>query len=70
VFTAGMFLWTIQRIFLGPLNPRWAALPDMDLRERFALVPLAALMVMFGIYPKPLIDMINAAMTGIVTALR
>ncbi len=70
VFTAAMFLWTIQRIFLGPLNPRWATLPDMDAREKVALVPLAALMVLFGIYPKPLVDLINAAMTGLVTALR
>ncbi|HEY3247300.1 MAG TPA: NADH-quinone oxidoreductase subunit M [bacterium] len=70
VFTAAMFLWTIQRIFLGPVNTRWAALPDLDLRERFSLVPLAALMLIFGVYPKPLIDMINAAMTGLVTALR
>jgi NADH-quinone oxidoreductase subunit M len=70
VFTAAMFLWTIQRIFLGPVNERWAGLPDLDLRERFSLVPLAALMVIFGVYPKPLIDMINTAMTGLVTALR
>ncbi len=70
VFTAAMFLWTIQRIFLGPMNTRWAALPDLDQRERFSLLPLAALMLIFGIYPKPLIDMINAAMTGLVTALR
>ncbi len=70
VFTAAMFLWTIQRIFLGPLNPRWAMLADMDTREKLTLVPLAVLMVIFGLYPKPLIDVINSAMTGIVTALR
>ncbi len=70
VFTAAMFLWTIQRIFLGPFNARWASLPDMDGREKVALVPLAALMLVFGVYPKPLLDLINAAMTGLVTALR
>ncbi|MBI2200318.1 MAG: NADH-quinone oxidoreductase subunit M, partial [Armatimonadetes bacterium] len=51
VFTAAMFLWTIQRIFLGPLNPRWATLADMDAREKLTLVPLAVLMVIFGLYP-------------------
>ncbi|MBI2247193.1 MAG: NADH-quinone oxidoreductase subunit M [Armatimonadetes bacterium] len=70
VFTAAMFLWTIQRIFLGPLNPRWATLADMDAREKLTLVPLAVLMVIFGLYPKPLLDLINAAMSGLVTALR
>jgi NADH-quinone oxidoreductase subunit M len=62
VFSAAMFLWTIQRIFLGPLNERWTQLPDMDLREKISLVPLAVLMLIFGIYPKPLLDVINAAM--------
>jgi NADH-quinone oxidoreductase subunit M len=70
IFTAAMFLWTIQRIFLGPSNPRWASLPDMDGREKLTLVPLAVLMIIFGVFPKPLLDVINAAMTGLVTALR
>jgi NADH-quinone oxidoreductase subunit M len=65
VFSAAMFLWTIQRIFLGPLNERWAQLPDMDLREKISLVPLAVLMLIFGIYPKPLLDVINAAMAAL-----
>jgi len=65
VFSAAMFLWTIQRIFLGPLNERWARLPDMDLREKISLVPLAVLMLIFGIYPRPLLDVINAAMAAL-----
>ncbi|MDR5693899.1 MAG: NADH-quinone oxidoreductase subunit M [Armatimonadota bacterium] len=70
VITAAFFLWTIQRIFLGPLNPRWADLTDMEPRELIALGPLAFLMVLFGIYPKPILDVINVAMVGILTALR
>jgi NADH-quinone oxidoreductase subunit M len=70
IFSAAMFLWTIQRIFLGPLNPKWAELPDMDRRELISLAPLAALMLLFGIYPRPLLDMINAAMTTLMSALK
>jgi len=70
VFSAAMFLWTIQRIFLGPFNERWAHLPDMDAREKIALVPLAALMLFFGLYPRPLLDVINAAMTALVGVVR
>jgi len=70
VFSAAMFLWTIQRIFLGPANERWTHLPDMDAREKVALVPLAALMLIFGIYPRPLLDVINAAMTTLVSVVR
>ncbi len=70
IFTAAMFLWTIQRIFLGPFNERWAALPDMDTREKISLMPLAVLMVIFGLYPRPLLDVINAAMTTLVAMVR
>ena len=70
VFNAAMFLWTIQRIFLGPLNERWAHLPDMDGREKLSLVPLAVLMLIFGVYPRPLLDVINAAMTTLAGVVR
>ncbi len=70
IFSAAMFLWTIQRIFLGPLNPKWTDLPDMDRREAISLVPLAALMLLFGVYPRPLLDIINAAMTTLMSALK
>src|SRR5213594_2077654 len=70
IFTAAMFLWTMQRIFLGPFNERWAGLPDMDTREKISLVPLAVLMVIFGLYPRPLLDVINAAMTTLVAMVR
>jgi len=35
-----------------------------------SLVPLAVLMVVFGLFPKPLLDVINAAMAVLVTAVR
>jgi len=70
VFSAAMFLWTIQRIFLGPFNERWIHLPDMDGREKAALVPLAAIMLIFGIYPRPLLEVINAAMAVLAGGVR
>jgi NADH-quinone oxidoreductase subunit M len=70
IFSAAMFLWTIQRIFLGPPNTRWEALPDLDARETWSLAPLVVLMFVFGVYPRPLLDIINVAMTGLVSALR
>lgn len=59
VVTAAFFLWTIQRIFLGPLNEKWAHLSDMDTRERISLTPLLVMMVLFGIFPKPLLACFN-----------
>ena len=66
VITAAYFLWTIQRIFLGELNYQWASLPDMDRGELLSIVPLGVLMLAFGLYPRPLILIINTATTALV----
>ena len=70
VITVAYFLLAIHRIFFGPLNRRWSGLADLDPRERWALAPLAALMVVFGVYPRPLVNAINAAMTAILGSVR
>src|SRR5439155_18554277 len=51
IISAAFLLWTVQRVMLGPLNPRWSGLPDMDRREWLVLAPLAILALVFGIYP-------------------
>jgi NADH-quinone oxidoreductase subunit M len=70
VITVAFFLWTIYRIFWGPLNARWAGLPDLDGREAWTLVPLAALMIAIGLYPAPVVGTINAAMIEIMSLVR
>jgi len=57
--TAGYFLWMIQRVFLGELNRRWADLPDMDGGEIAATAPLMALTLFIGVYPYPILKIIN-----------
>ncbi|HET6204256.1 MAG TPA: NADH-quinone oxidoreductase subunit M [Planctomycetota bacterium] len=51
VITAAFFLWTIQRVFLGPLNEKYATLPDISAREVVSQAPLAVLCVALGIFP-------------------
>ena len=51
IVTAAFLLWTIQRVLLGPLNPRWAKLPDVEARERVPLLVLGVLSVVFGVIP-------------------
>jgi NADH-quinone oxidoreductase subunit M len=69
VITAAFFLWMIQRVFLGPTNPTWQALEDMDRGEVFATAPLVVVMLAVGIYPMPILKLINAAMAPLVQAL-
>ena len=70
VLTVVYLLWAIYRLFFGPPNTRWAVLPDMDGRERWAVAPLGALMVLIGVYPRPLVDAINRAMIAILSLVR
>ena len=45
----------------GPTAPEVEGLPDLKPRELWAVVPLVALIVAMGIYPKPVLDVINPA---------
>ncbi len=65
VLTAAYLLWTIQRVYLGPLNEKWKDLPDMNLREIFTLAPLAILILFFGIYPVPILEMIEGSLQAL-----
>jgi NADH-quinone oxidoreductase subunit M len=66
VLTAGYLLWTLQRMFLGTLNPKYKDLPDVNRREIFTLVPLAVIVLILGIYPAPALDLFRNSMAWIV----
>jgi NADH-quinone oxidoreductase subunit M len=57
VITAAYHLWTIQRMFLGPFNERWAGLKDMDFREIITLAPTVVFAIVIGVMPALLLNM-------------
>ena len=57
VLAALYVLLTYQRIFTGPVRSELATTPDLSARERWAVGPLIALMVLFGFYPAPMVDL-------------
>jgi len=65
ILTAAYLLWMIERVFLGKENPRWKGLKDMTAREYWSLAPIAALVVVFGVYPTPILNMFNFFATSI-----
>ena len=70
VLTAAYMLWTLQRVFLGTLPDKWKDLPDINGRELVALVPLAIIVIFLGIYPAPLLDLMNASANHLVDFVR
>jgi NADH-quinone oxidoreductase subunit M len=66
ILTAGYLLWMIQRVFLGKLNEKYATLPDINGRELFTLVPIGILVLVLGVYPHPVIDLMDNATVKLV----
>jgi NADH-quinone oxidoreductase subunit M len=50
-----------QRTMTGPVRDGIEKLKDLNTREVLAIAPLMILIVGFGIYPKPVVDIIKPA---------
>ena len=61
VLSAIYILWMYQRTMTGPVRVQTAHLPDLKARELWAVGPLIALIIFFGFYPQPLLNIINPA---------
>jgi NADH-quinone oxidoreductase subunit M len=69
-FAAGYILWTIQRVFWGEPNPRWAELPDATAWwERAPLLAMTAIIVAVGIYPAVMMDLFETGVRPIAERL-
>ncbi|WP_298454526.1 NADH-quinone oxidoreductase subunit M [uncultured Cellulomonas sp.] len=64
VLAALYVLIAYQRVFTGPVRPELAATPDLSGRERWVVAPLIALMVVFGFYPAPMVDLVREPSQG------
>ena len=70
IITAAYYLWAIQRMMLGQLNPQYATLPDVNWRERLTLYPLGVLIVIFGFYPAAIINLIEGSLRNLLGPLQ
>jgi len=62
VLGAGYFLWSYQKVFQGPLNPKYEGLKDMNWLEKLCVWPLAIITVVLGVAPGFYLDLIDPAM--------
>lgn len=64
LFTGAYVLKALMKVLHGPLNERWTGkLSEMTVRELIVIAPLMVLMVLIGIWPGWLVDLINQAVT-------
>jgi len=59
VLAALYVLITVQRSLHGPTTPGNEKLTDLNLRERIAIAPVIAVLVLMGFFPKPVLNWIN-----------
>ncbi len=70
VLAALYLLWAYQRMFHGPLEGEDNhATTDLTKLEIGVLAPLAVLIVVIGIYPKPLYDTVEPSVTRVLTEM-
>jgi NADH-quinone oxidoreductase subunit M len=69
VITAGYTLWMLQRVFFGPPTARWASLGDAKGIEIVPLVTLIALIILIGVYPALLTNVVDHGVATLVTRL-
>ncbi len=56
ILAALYLLWAYQRVFHGPAEGHNAEMPDLRFSEGLVMLPLIALIVFMGIYPKPVLE--------------
>jgi NADH-quinone oxidoreductase subunit M len=58
ILTAAYILWAIQRVYLGAeyKGPNAESLTPITMRELFIAAPLMVMAIVFGVYPKALLD--------------
>lgn len=61
VLAALYILWMYQRTMTGPTPEKLSKLPDLSARETWVVAPLLALIIALGVYPQPLLNVINPA---------
>src|SRR5712672_2610777 len=66
ILSAAYALWLYRKVVFGVLKPSLAGIKDLTFRECLTLFPLAALTILFGIYPKPVLDMSAASVQQLV----
>ncbi len=67
ILSAAYALWLYRKVVFGDLvKPSLMGIKDMTVRESLLLVPLAILTILFGVYPKPVLDMSAASVDLVV----
>ena len=66
LITAALFLRLLQQVFFGDLPKAREGFPDVSLREGTVLAALLSLVILIGVYPRWLLDLIGSASSAMI----
>jgi NADH-quinone oxidoreductase subunit M len=69
VLAALYILIPVQKALHGPTTPGNENLKDLSLREKLAIAPVIAIIVVLGFYPSPLLNVINPAASHVISQM-
>lgn len=69
VLAALYILWLYQRMMAGPVASGNDHIRDLRRREIAVVAPLIALLLVLGVYPKPILDVVTPAVTSTLTTI-
>lgn len=69
LFGAAYLLWMYKRMFFGEPSDEVKSYKDMNAREIFYMVPLCIAVIVFGIFPMPVLNLMKASVGKLVNLL-
>lgn len=70
VLSAIYVLWMYQRMMTGPTSEANKRIRDLVPREIVVIAPLIVLLIGLGVYPKPVLDIVNPAVEHTMTTIK
>jgi NADH-quinone oxidoreductase subunit M len=68
IWSAVYMLWMFQRVMHGPIDKAEVRdMADVTDLQKWALVPLVAIIVFLGVYPTPALNALNSSVTAILS---
>lgn len=65
ILAAAYWLWMLQRLLYGPMDARYADFPDISRKEFSVLLPLMLAILILGVWPRLILDLINTASVNV-----
>ena len=68
ILGAVYMLWAYQRVMFGPLDKEQnKVLSDLNLREVSLMIPIAVMIIVMGVYPKPFLEKIEPSVNKLLS---